>query len=358
MINFVLEGWFAQARLYDSGVKRFDAVDVVKGDVYLPETINVYMYCVDNPLSFIDLDGMLEVYIGGTLVSSAKIMSGKLVASLSELETRYGVKHTSTPDSGGIVVWTYRNKDGSNPTNVVVDGKKNTFTFKKMTGYYGKIGSTEYLEIEYFHKLVCGYGKTKKLNIDWKAGTIGDLALKSPPTKGESVPDLKKLDICTDGSLGPNNSNDLMIPDLDWQAPTAKCEDIEWHDTAKTKAKRSKVLDAYVVPYVVLTFGNTSANKGDLAKLTDNETKKSVWCIVGETGGGSGQIHEVSIAAVWALGKQHLTAKAAVTGDFTITFYKGTQANWDWSKGYNIANFLPDGKTPDKDANAERSRGT
>jgi len=48
---------YAQARYYDSAVARFASVDVLKGYISTPASLNSYVYCVNNPLGHVDLDG-------------------------------------------------------------------------------------------------------------------------------------------------------------------------------------------------------------------------------------------------------------------------------------------------------------
>jgi RHS repeat-associated protein len=48
---------FAQAREYDSLIGRFSGVDIIKGNAFNPFTLNEYIYCLNNPGTYIDLDG-------------------------------------------------------------------------------------------------------------------------------------------------------------------------------------------------------------------------------------------------------------------------------------------------------------
>ncbi|MCL2866120.1 MAG: RHS repeat-associated core domain-containing protein, partial [Lachnospiraceae bacterium] len=51
--------YFAQARQYDSKVGRFVSEDIVKGFGEVPQTLNPYAYCWNQPLGLVDLDGRL-----------------------------------------------------------------------------------------------------------------------------------------------------------------------------------------------------------------------------------------------------------------------------------------------------------
>ena len=50
----VADTYFAQAREYMAGVGRFAGEDWIKGKIYYPQTINIYAYCLVNPLKFYD----------------------------------------------------------------------------------------------------------------------------------------------------------------------------------------------------------------------------------------------------------------------------------------------------------------
>ena len=53
----VANSWYAQARNYLSAIGRFVSEDAVKGFSHKPLTLNIYTYCFNKPLDFVDLDG-------------------------------------------------------------------------------------------------------------------------------------------------------------------------------------------------------------------------------------------------------------------------------------------------------------
>jgi RHS repeat-associated protein len=55
----VLDVYFAQARLYDAGSKRFAQADPAGGSVANPLSLNAYLYCRDDPVDNIDPTGMV-----------------------------------------------------------------------------------------------------------------------------------------------------------------------------------------------------------------------------------------------------------------------------------------------------------
>lgn len=54
----ISDTYFAQAREYRPETGRFTAEDVIKGNGLMPQTLNPYIYCRNNPLALVDLDGM------------------------------------------------------------------------------------------------------------------------------------------------------------------------------------------------------------------------------------------------------------------------------------------------------------
>lgn len=57
------EMYFAQARRYDAEAGRFVSEDIKKGKIYNIQTLNLYRYCANNPLVFIDMNGREEEYV-------------------------------------------------------------------------------------------------------------------------------------------------------------------------------------------------------------------------------------------------------------------------------------------------------
>jgi len=49
--------YYFGARYYDPTIGRFITRDPVKGNIMNPQTLNPYVYCLNNPMKYIDLDG-------------------------------------------------------------------------------------------------------------------------------------------------------------------------------------------------------------------------------------------------------------------------------------------------------------
>ena len=65
--------YYAKARFYDPAAKRFVSMDPVKGNVTDPLSLVSYLYCVDNPLKYVDLDGRDPVKATQKAVNTAKL---------------------------------------------------------------------------------------------------------------------------------------------------------------------------------------------------------------------------------------------------------------------------------------------
>ena len=58
----VLGMYYAKARFYDADDKRFLAMDPIKGSITDPLSLVSYLYCVDNPLRWVDPLGLYYIY--------------------------------------------------------------------------------------------------------------------------------------------------------------------------------------------------------------------------------------------------------------------------------------------------------
>ena len=55
---------FAQARYYDANTGRFTAEDEIKGSVAMPMSLNPYLYCLNQPMTLVDRDGLSPTFCG------------------------------------------------------------------------------------------------------------------------------------------------------------------------------------------------------------------------------------------------------------------------------------------------------
>jgi len=56
----VLGAYYARARMYDAADRRWLSMDPIKGTLENPQSINLYVYVLNNPLAYIDLFGLQE----------------------------------------------------------------------------------------------------------------------------------------------------------------------------------------------------------------------------------------------------------------------------------------------------------
>jgi RHS repeat-associated protein len=68
----VTQTYFAQAREYNPYTGRFNSVDIIKGNIHKPFSLNEYIYCGNNPQTYIDLTGLEQVVISGGIYSNEK----------------------------------------------------------------------------------------------------------------------------------------------------------------------------------------------------------------------------------------------------------------------------------------------
>ena len=56
----IADTYFAQAREYMPEIGRFAGRDILKGQIEIPKSLNEYSYCHNDPVGFVDLNGMKE----------------------------------------------------------------------------------------------------------------------------------------------------------------------------------------------------------------------------------------------------------------------------------------------------------
>ena len=84
----VSETFFAQARQYNSKVGRFISQDVYKGTIDRPFTQNQYIYCWNQPLDLVDLDGRIPDFL--EVIVDWFIDIGEAIAYSTTVEIEYG----------------------------------------------------------------------------------------------------------------------------------------------------------------------------------------------------------------------------------------------------------------------------
>jgi len=85
----VLDLYYAKARFYDPDEKRFLSMDPVKGSISDPQSLVPYVYCVDNPLRYVDPLGLVSVKTVNTYIADGggKSTSPSLILHKNVLKT-------------------------------------------------------------------------------------------------------------------------------------------------------------------------------------------------------------------------------------------------------------------------------
>jgi RHS repeat-associated protein len=108
----VLGMYFAEARMYDAGDRRFAAVDPVFGDVADPTSLNPYVYVLDNPLKWVDPLGLEKAVVslmGSSLSATVDTDSMDSVIQMLNMFTYANVSGLGFSDDS---MWVYSlNKD-------------------------------------------------------------------------------------------------------------------------------------------------------------------------------------------------------------------------------------------------------
>lgn len=58
-----LEWYYLKIRYYDSRIGRFVKEDSIKGDIIDLESLNLYIYCINNFVNLYDLDGEFVIVL-------------------------------------------------------------------------------------------------------------------------------------------------------------------------------------------------------------------------------------------------------------------------------------------------------
>jgi len=81
--DIVLGLYYAKARMYDPLTSRFISSDLIKGFIAIPQTLNPYVYCINNPRKYIDPLGLFgEIDNYGNLIITPS-MQAEFMANAS-----------------------------------------------------------------------------------------------------------------------------------------------------------------------------------------------------------------------------------------------------------------------------------
>ena len=84
--------YFAQARRYDAGAGRFVSEDKIAGFTALPQTLNRYSYCWNQPMEHVDLNGRFPwlIVVAIVAVTAAVAVDTAAVHSIDMMDEHYG----------------------------------------------------------------------------------------------------------------------------------------------------------------------------------------------------------------------------------------------------------------------------
>jgi RHS repeat-associated protein len=182
----VLNLYYAKARMYDAQDRRFMAMDWAGSNIAYTQTFNQYAYVINNPLKYIDLNGLEPVLIEGLTIKVGDYtikyvyidsITGKVYVSFdSALEAWAGGSYWK--DGSEYKVWS-ASSDSSLTSMLVISKSSDKITYHIDTykNYEKtKVGKTETLpsyynliDIEYFKKIMCDIGRDKQYTINLPA---------------------------------------------------------------------------------------------------------------------------------------------------------------------------------------------
>jgi RHS repeat-associated protein len=162
----VLSAYFAEARMYDAADRRFLAADAIKGNVANPLTMVPYTYVLDNPMKYVDLLGLIGTFIelGGTYIKDyynigkdtyygnlSEVLGAYGAASVKAGKNQYKIGNLDLTYSQGSLIITGKNASGRN-------------IFLKTIATRNLLeDATQYIDIDYFAKIMCGFGYDKSV---------------------------------------------------------------------------------------------------------------------------------------------------------------------------------------------------
>ena len=95
----IADTYFAQAREYMPEIGRFAGRDILKGQIEIPRSLNEYAYCHNEPIGFVDFDGMKprkptpndyakEMTKGGFENAGSRFVEDEFVTSINSWQNR------------------------------------------------------------------------------------------------------------------------------------------------------------------------------------------------------------------------------------------------------------------------------
>ena len=110
----VLGMYYAKARFYSAEDKRFVAMDPVKGSITDPMSLVAYVYCVDNPLRWVDPLGLRTDHVDLELGNGSTSSPSPAVPTPTAPDTSGAVQGAGTSKFAAGTVWVVEPTEGLN----------------------------------------------------------------------------------------------------------------------------------------------------------------------------------------------------------------------------------------------------
>ncbi|MCL2362699.1 MAG: hypothetical protein FWC73_12910, partial [Defluviitaleaceae bacterium] len=108
--------YFAHFRMYDPDAKRFQAPDPIRGNIFNPQSLNLYTYVLNSPLNFIDPWGLTPVGLRDAVENAGGNVSW-CASSRTATATVDGRTTTFTDGQGGTHITGNRMQVDGNALN-------------------------------------------------------------------------------------------------------------------------------------------------------------------------------------------------------------------------------------------------
>jgi RHS repeat-associated protein len=161
----VLEIYYAKARFYDPTLKRFHAPDPYKGNVFEPQSLNLYTYVWNNPIRYFDPDGRDKelVMVNGQLHRwTTRDIEGTKYVGIFDLMSAIGFDITQTTTTANDITFTFSGAGILYPVDFTItfNNQQTQAHFTTGTGSYdfSHYMSGSMVNASYFQRLLCSLG--------------------------------------------------------------------------------------------------------------------------------------------------------------------------------------------------------
>jgi len=185
----VLGVYYARARMYDAADRRFMAVDLVRGNLAATQSLNRYVYVVNNPITLIDFTGLEPELVGGAKISVGSNKISNVYVDIVNAKAVYYVDYKEALKAFGVDK-ALKSAKFVEVAKLLILTVQNQFAnpFGDPPAVYAfsyySIDNLTLIDFEYFQKLMCEAG----WNYEWtsdKPGNVGRLKVVELPASVE-----------------------------------------------------------------------------------------------------------------------------------------------------------------------------